>query len=222
MHRRDVVAGLLGSALAVAPAAGQPSGGKRTADVAREIFALNLRNSLGLAADSFTVFPPSGLEDAGYHATLKTGPLLAWTAVDADGRALVNGFAGPGPGVAVAFDGFKGGLTHTGGLSALMEAVHFLDPQRRLSTKEIVDRVTFCLNRTDRAEFLFEAQVVRGSGFEPPAVIREPSIRVQNNHVALTYFTMVQGFTGTFGFWKVIVSVVSGYDVIVEREDIGW
>ncbi|BBK41223.1 hypothetical protein STVA_12430 [Allostella vacuolata] len=222
LRRRDVMAGILGAALVGRPAAAQPSGGKRTADVAREIFALNVRNSLGLAAGTFDVFPAAGLEDAGYHATLRTGPLFAWTAQGTEGRVLVNGFAGAGPGAGIAFEGFNGGPAGRGGLSALMRAVRLLDPRRRLPTQQIVDRVAFCLNRADRAEFLFDADVVRGSGFEPPPAIAGPSIRVRSGRVLLTYFTLVPGPTGAFEFGKVTVGVAAGYDVGVAREEVGW
>lgn len=222
MRRREMVAGLTAAALSGRGVLAQASGSKRSEDIAREIFARNIADSLGMEPGSFEVHPPSGLEDAGYHAALKTGPLYAWTAIDANLRALVNGFAGPGPGVQIAFEGFAGGIGHSGGLSALMEAMSFLDPPNRMPLDDIVNRVCFCLNRTDRAEFLFDAGIMRGSGFEPPAAVRPPAIRTQRAHVTLTYFTMVQGFTGTFETWKVAVTVTTGYDVIVTREEVGW
>lgn len=198
------------------------TGARRSADIAREIFARNIRDSLGLAPGSFEVHPPTGLEDAGYHAALKTGPLYAWTALDAKLRVLVNGFAGPGPGLQIAFEGFKGSISHLGGLSALMEAMNVLDPPNRMPLDDIVNRVCFCLNRTDRGEFLFDADVMRSSGFDAPAQVRPPAITTRRGHVALTYFTMVQGFTGTFDIWKIVVTVATGYDVIVVRDEVSW
>ncbi|MCZ4291534.1 hypothetical protein [Hoeflea alexandrii] len=222
MRRREMIAGLGCAVLWGGHAMAQTSGGKRSEDIAREIFAHNIQVSLGLAPSSFEVHPPSGLEDAGYHAALKTGPLYAWTAVDAKLTALVNGFAGAGPGTQIAFGGFKGGIGHPGGLSALMEAMNFLDPPNRMPIDDIVKRVSFCLNRTDRAEFLFDGDVMRGSGFETPAAVRPPAVRTQRAHVTLTYFTMVQGLTGTFDVWKIVATVATGYAVIVTRQEIGW
>lgn len=222
MRRREIIAGLAGVALSGGHVMAQTSGAKRSADIAREAFARNIQASLGLARGSFKVHPPAGLEDAGYHAALKTGPLYAWTAVDRDLRELVNGFAGPGPGIQIAFEGFKSGIGHPGGLSALMEAMSFLDPRNRMPLNDIVNRVCFCLNRTDRGEFLFDADVMRSSGFETPKEVRPPAIRKQRGHVTLAYFTMVQGFTGTFDVWKVSVTVAAGHDVIVARQEVGW
>ena len=222
MRRREMIAGLGGAALWGGRAMAQTSGAQRSEDSAREIFARNIRDSLGLAPGSFEVHPPAGLEDAGYHAALNTGPLYAWTAVDAKLTALVNGFAGSGPGIQIAFEGFKGGIGHPGGLSALMEAMSFLDPANRIPLNDIVNRVCFCLNRVDRAEFLFDADVMRGSGFEQPAAVRPPAIRTQRALGTLTYFTMVQGLTGTFDVWKIVVTVATGYDVIVTRQEVGW
>lgn len=193
-------------------------GGQRMADVARANFARAVAASLGFDPMRFVVVPLSGAEELDSQAALKIADLRAWSALDASRRVLVNGFAGPGPGVRVAFEGFAGGPGVNGGLSALMEAMQVLDPARRLPIDAIVERVAFCLNRTDRAEMLFDAQVLRGSGFEPPAGVRSPSLRTTRQGVLLTYFAMVQGLTGTFDLWKVGVSVAPGYRVQIERE----
>ncbi len=222
MRRREMLAGLAGTVLWAGRVMAQAPGTKRSADIAREIFARSLVDSLGLVPGSFEVHPLTGVENISSLAALKTGPLHAWTALDANLRPLVNGFAGPGPGIQIAFEGYKGGIGRPGGLSALMRAMHVLDPPNRMPLDDIVRRVTFCLNRTDRAEFLFDDDVMRSSGFEPPAAVHLPAITTRRGHVTLTYFTLVQGFTGTFDVWKIVVKVATGYDVIVARQEVGW
>lgn len=197
-------------------------GAERNADIARDNFARSLVDSLGLASGSFKVDPPAGAEDVGYHAALKTGPLYAWTAYDANLKPLVNGFSAPGPDAQIAFEGYKGGIGRPGGLSALMRAMHVLDSSNRLPIDDIARRVAFCLNRTDRAEFLFDEDVMRNSGFAPPAAVHPPAITTRRGQVTLTYFTLEQGFTGTFDVWKIVVKVRTGYRVAVTRDEVRW
>ena len=221
MRRRGLVLGAVCSAAAWSPATAQPAGGRRTADMARTVFARNIESSLGLPVKSFEVLPSPGLEEIDFQARLKTGSLLAWTAQDREARPLVNGFAGAGPGVEVAFEGFRGGVNRPGGLSALMRQMQFRVPARRPPFEAILDRVAFCLNRVDRAEHLFDENAIRGSGFEPPPVAGAPKIEAEHGLVALRYFTMVQGLTGTFDIWKITVGLDKDYAVTIDREEVG-
>lgn len=224
MRRRDLLGVMLGlGAASVRPAvAAQPAGGKRSADVARDRFAAALVRDRGLKPGRFSVDPPSGAEEQGHYARLKTGQLYAWSALDSDLRVLVNGFAGPGPSFDIAFEGYKAGIGEPGGIAALMKAMHVLDRRRALALDAMVLRVAFCLNRPAMGEFLFDAVVMRGSGFEPPDAVRPPALRAKGKGRVLTYFTMVQGNTGTFDVWQVDVSVAPDFRTRVQRTNLGF
>lgn len=222
MHRRDLLGLLLGLGVGIAPAAAQPAGAKRSADVVRERFAAALVRDRGLTPGRFTVDPPSGAEDTGYHSRLKTGALLAWSALDTDLRVLVNGFAGQGPDLDIAFEGYKAGIGEPGGLAALMKAMHVRDPGRAMGLDEMVKRLAFCLNRPALGEFLFDEEVMRGSGFATPEAVRPPALRAEGAGRVLTYFTMVQGHTGTFEVWQIEVSVAPDFRTEVHRTNLGF
>lgn len=222
MRRRDLLGLMVSLGVGIAPAAAQPAGGRRSADVARARFAAALVRDRGLTPGAFSVDPPTGAEESGYHARLKTGPLWAWSALDAELRVLVNGFAGAGPGLDIAFEGHEAGIGAPGGLAALMQAMDVLDPRPALAIDEMVLRLGFCLNRPALGEFLFEEEVMRGSGFAPPEAVRPPVLRAEGAGRALTYFTMVQGLTGTFDVWQIDVSVAPDFRTQVHRTNLGF
>lgn len=223
MRRRDLLGVMLGlGAASAGSAAAHPAGGKRSADVARDRFAAALVRDRGLKPGRFSVDPPSGAEERGYHSRLKTGRLYAWSALAPDLRVLVNGLAGPGPGFDIAFEGYEAGIGRPGGLAALMEAMHVFDPRRALALDEMVLRLAFCLNRPAMGEFLFDEVVMRGSGFATPDAVRPPALRAEGRAKMLTYFTMVQGNTGTFDVWQVDVSVAPDFRTQVQRTNLGF
>ncbi len=222
MRRRDLLGLALSLGAGIAPAAAQSAGAMRSADVARDRFAEALIRDRGLTRGRFTVDPPTGAEEGGYHARLKTGRLWAWSALAPDLRVLVNGFAGSGAPSNIAFEGYEAGIGEPGGLAALMVAMHVFDPRRALPIDEMLPRLGFCLNRLDMGEFLFEEEVMRGSGFATPKAVRPPFIRDQGAGKLLTYFTMVQGLTGTFDVWQIEVSVAPDFRTSVHRTNLGF
>ncbi len=219
MTRRLVIR-MLGSALipaALMPWAlhAQSAGGKRSIDVAREIFARAVARSFQHELTSFRVLPVSDPSDV--YSSLRFGDLYAWSAEAIGGKVFVNGFASAGADAAVAFEGCVDGLGNLLGLKALMKAMRVNQPPQRMPLTQIMPRVAFCLNRADLGEILFGARVMESSGFAAPEAVVEPSLRPQKSGQMLIYFTMIPGLTGTWEIWKITVSILADDSALIDR-----
>ncbi len=185
-------------------------GDEATLAAAREVFAAAVSSSLNLKRDQFQVIPVATPSEV--YAKLTTKSLFAWTAVDRDEKDLVNGFAGSEEG-SVAFETYR-----EGGLTELLKACHVLSRKQRIPLGELVERVAFCLNRVGTGEVVFDPKVFRTSGFSPPTAIKKPNLRTLKSGEQLTYFTMIHGNTGTWEVWKVTLTILPDYRVILVRD----
>lgn len=205
-----------------APLGAQSGGARRTIDLARMNFARAVAVAFNREPRSFQVIPLAGVEPGETFAALRTGELHAWTAEEMTGKSIVCGFASAGPETAIAFENYQGGLGQAAGIAPLLRACHVLDRRTRLPVKDLVARVAFCLNRWERGEFLYDPAVAKSSGFESPKGVGPPSLRAQKQGMRLTYFTMIPGNTGTFGYVKVTITIMDDYTTTIDRQEDGF
>lgn len=188
-------------------------GGLRTHEKARQIFAGNVARSLGVKTGSLVVSPL--VEATEPYSVLRTGDLCAFSA-EAN-RIVVRGFSSAAG--AVAFEHYKAGIGEPGGVAALLEACRVLDKKRPWKTDAIISRIAWCLNRPHQGEMLYDADLLKRAGWTPRKEDRRPKISPKNGGAEIVYFTMKQGFTGTFDIGKVVVTVMPDYAATIERHD---
>jgi hypothetical protein len=188
-------------------------GGLRAHDKARQIFAGNVARSLGVKAGSLEVSPL--FEATEPYSALRTGDLYAFSA-EAN-RIVVRGFSSAeGP---VAFEHCKAGIGQPGGITALLRACRVLDKKRPWKSAAIISRIAWCLNRQHQGEMLYDADFLIRAGWTPREENRRPRISPKDGGAEIVYFTMKQGFTGTFDVGKVILTVMPDYAATIERHD---
>jgi hypothetical protein len=205
-----------------AGAAGQAQGladeaaGRR--DAARDNFSVAAAQVLGRNRRDIQIDPPQGVATSALHDGLRTGELFAWTALDRSGRIVLRGFAGAGHGAPVAMEGYKSPGGGPGGIAALLKAANVLGTKPSIPPAGLAARVAFCLNRQSLGEFLYEPRIARASGFAPPEQVQAPTLIRTGAGRELIYFTMVQGRTGTFDYWRISARVLPGYRTHIRRE----
>lgn len=131
---------------------------------------------------------------------------------------FVNGFASAGENPASAFEGCLDIFGKPRGLAALLSAMRIDEPTRRLPLEQILPRITFCLNRPELGEILFNQTIMESSGFAPSDAVTEPRLIAQKSGHRLRYFTMVSGRTGTWDIWRISLTVAAGYDATIDRQ----
>ena len=222
-NRRHVLAGLASTFMVpFAGASGQAQALAdevlRRRDAARDNFSVAAAQALGRSRRDIRVDPPQGVATSALHDGLKTGELFAWTALDRSGRIVLRGFAGAGQDPPVAMEGYQSPSGGPGGIAALLKAANVLGTKPSITPAGLAARVAFCLNRQSLGEFLYEPRIARASGFAPPEQVQAPTLIRTGAGRELIYFTMVQGRTGTFDYWRISVRVLPGYRTQIRRE----